>query len=112
MKRRALPVLLERDFRSTAAIDGATVEIECVTAPNADERFSGEWLFYVITPEGDRYLLVTALARERIINSSIGLFGMGFGKLNLDHLDVPFIAGDVRGGMLSRPGGSDPLDNA
>jgi hypothetical protein len=96
--RRALPVLLERDFRKMAANDGATVEIECVTAPNPDERFSGEWLFYVVN------------ARERIVNSSIGLFGLAFGKLNLDHLDVPFIAGAVRTGMRSRPGGGDPLE--
>jgi hypothetical protein len=110
MKRRALPVLLERDFRSLAAKDGATVEIECVTAPNPDERFSGEWLFYVVNASGERFMLVTALARERIVNSSIGLFGLAFGKLNLDHLDVPFIAGDVRTGMRSRPGGRDPLE--
>jgi len=110
MKRRTLPVLLERDFRKMAATDGATVEIECVSAPDPAERFSGEWLFYVVSREGDRFMLVTATARERIINSPIGLFGMASGKLNLDHLDVPFVAGDVRGGMYSRPGGSDPLE--
>lgn len=110
MKRRALPVLLERDFRKMAATDGATVEIECVSAPDPAERFSGEWLFYVVSREGDRFMLVTATARERVINSPIGLFGMASGKLNLDHLDVPFVAGDVRGGMRSRSGGSDPLE--
>ena len=109
-KRRALPVLLERDFRAMAATEGATVEIECVTAPNPEERFSGEWLFYVVNASNERYLLVTALARERIVNSPIGMFGLAFGKLNLDHLDVPAVAGDVRGGMLSRPGGSHPLE--
>ena len=109
-KRRALPVLLERDFRSMAATEGTTVEIECVTAPNPEERFSGEWLFYVVNASNERYLLVTALARERIVNSPIGMFGLAFGKLNLDHLDVPAVAGDVRRGMQSRPGGSDPLD--
>ena len=82
-KRRALPVLLERDFRKLAASEGATVEIECVSAPNPDERFSGEWLFYVVSPAGERFLLVTALARERIVNSPIGMFGLAFGKLNL-----------------------------
>ena len=110
MKRRTLPVLLERDFRKMAATDGATVEIECVSAPNPESRFTGEWLFYVVNRAGERYLLVTALARERIVNSPIGMFGIAFGKLNLDHLDVPFVAGDVRGGMRSRPGGSDPLE--
>lgn len=109
-KRRALPVLLERDFRSLAATEGASVEIECVTAPKPDERFSGEWLFYVVDKGGERYLLVTALARERIVNSPIGMFGLAFGKLNLDHLDVPSVTGDVRRGMLSRPGGSDPVE--
>ncbi len=74
------------------------------------KSFSGERLFYVVIAEGDRYLLVTALARERIINSSIGLFGMAYGKLFLDHLDIPFVAGDVRGGLHSRLGGSDPLE--
>lgn len=109
-KRRALPVLLERDFRSMAASEGATVEIECVTAPNPEGRFTGEWLFYVVNAEGERFLLVTALARERIVNSPIGMFGLAFGKLALDHLDVPSVAGDVRGGMRSRPGGGDPLE--
>jgi hypothetical protein len=107
--RRALPVLLERDFRRLAASEGATVEIECVSAPNPDERFSGEWLFYVVSPAGERFLLVTALARERIVNSPIGMFGLAFGKLALDHLDVPSVAGDVRGGMRSRAGGGDPV---
>jgi hypothetical protein len=107
--RRALPVLLERDFRRLAASEGATVEIECVSAPNPDERFSGEWLFYVVSPGGERFLLVTALARERIVNSPIGMFGLAFGKLALDHLDVPSVAGDVRGGMRSRAGGGDPV---
>ncbi|WP_444451306.1 hypothetical protein ACTTAI_00020 (plasmid) [Rhodobacter capsulatus] len=65
-----------------AATDGATVEIECVSAPDPAERFSGEWLFYVVSREGDRFMLVTATARERIINSPIGLFGMASGKLN------------------------------
>jgi hypothetical protein len=109
-KRRALPVLLERDFRKLAASEGATVEIECVSAPNPDERFSGEWLFYVVSPTGERFLLVTALARERIVNSPIGMFGLAFGKLNLDHLDVPAVAGAVCTGMRSLPGGSDPVE--
>jgi len=109
-KRRALPVLLERDFRKLAASEGATVEIECVSVPNPDERFSGEWLFYVVSPTGERFLLVTALARERIVNSPIGMFGLAFGKLNLDHLDVPAVAGAVCTGMRSRPGGSDPME--
>lgn len=109
-KRRALPVLLERDFRKMAATEGATVEIECVSAPDPEGRFSGEWLFHVVNAEGERYMLVTALARERIVNSPIGMFGLAFGKLNLDHLDVPSVPGDVRGGMRSRPGGSDPLE--
>ena len=86
-KRRALPVLLERDFRKLAASEGATV-----------------------SPAGERFLLVTALARERIVNSPIGMFGLAFGKLNLDHLDVPAVAGAVCTGMRSRPGGSDPLE--
>lgn len=110
LSRRALPVLLERDFRRMAATEGASVEIECVSAPNPDERFSGEWLFHVVNAEGERFMLVTALARERIVTSPIGMFGLAFGKLNLDHLDVPSVAGDVRGGMRSRPGGGDPLD--
>lgn len=109
-RRRALPVLLERDFRAMALTQGASVEIECVSAPNPDGRFSGEWLFYVVNAAGERYLLVTALARERVVTSPIGMFGLAFGKLNLDHLDVPSVAGDVRRGMLSRPGGGDPLD--
>ena len=109
-RRRALPVLLERDFRSMAATEGATVEIECVSAPSPDQRFSGEWLFYVVNADGERFLLVTALARERIVNSPIGMFGFAFGKLGLDHLDVPSIAGDVRGGMRCLAGGGDPLD--
>jgi hypothetical protein len=109
-KRRALPVLLERDFRKLAATPGATVEIECVSAPNPDERFSGEWLFYVVSPAGERFLLVTALARERIVNSPIGMFGLAFGKLNLDHLDVPAVAGAVCTGMRSSLRGSDPLE--
>jgi hypothetical protein len=33
MKRLSLPVLQERDFRTAAALEGATVEIECITAP-------------------------------------------------------------------------------
>lgn len=110
MKRRALPVLLERDFRRMAAGEGATVEIECVKAPDPGERFSGEWLFHVVNADGERFMLVTALARERVVSSPIGMFGLAFGKLNLDHLDVPAVVGDVRGGMRSRPGGSDPLE--
>ena len=55
-------------------------------------------------------LLVTALARERIVNSPIGMFGLAFGKLNLDHLEVPAVAGAVCTGMRSLPGGSDPLE--
>ena len=109
-KRRALPVLLERDFRAMALSEGASVEIECVSAPNPESRFTGEWLFYVVNKAGERYLLVTALARERIVNSPIGMFGIAFGKLNLDHLDVPAVVGAVCGGMRSRPGGSDPLE--
>jgi hypothetical protein len=109
-KRRALPVLLERDFRKLAASEGATVEIECVSTPNPDERFSGEWLFYVVSPTGERFLLVTALARERIVNSPIGMFGLAFGKLNLDHLDVPAVVGAVCTGMRSSLRGSDPLE--
>ena len=109
-KRRALPVLLERDFRKMAATEGAMVEIECVSAPDLDGRFSGEWLFHVVNREGERFMLVTALARERIVNSPIGMFGLAFGKLALDHLDVPAVAGDVRGGMRSRPGGGDPVE--
>ena len=62
-KRRALPVLLERDFRKLAASEGATVEIECVSAPNPDERFSGEWLFYVVSPTGERFLLWAGQAK-------------------------------------------------
>lgn len=110
MKRRTLPVLLERDFRKMAATEGATVEIECVSAPDPEGRFSGEWLFHVVNASGERFMLVTALARERIVSSPIGMFGLAFGKLNLDHLDVPSVVGDVRRGMRSRPGGSDPLD--
>ena len=49
-KRQALPVLLERDFRRLAVTEGATVEIECVSAPNPESRFTGEWLFYVVSP--------------------------------------------------------------
>ena len=109
-KRRALPVLLERDFRAMAATEGPTVEIECVSAPDPEQRFSGEWLFYVVTATGERFMLVTALARERIVNSSIGMFGLAFGKLNLDHLHVPSVPGDIRRGMRSCPGGCDPLD--
>ena len=109
-KRRALPVLLERDFRKMAVAEGATVEIECVSTPNPETRFTGEWLFYVVGPNGDRFMLVTALARERIVSSPIGMFGLAFGKLNLDHLNVPAVAGAVCGGMRSRPGGSDPLE--
>ena len=109
-KRRALPVLLERDFRAMALTEGASVEIECVSAPNPESRFTGEWLFYVVNKAGERYLLVTALARERIVNSPIGMFGIAFGKLNLDHLDVPSVVGEVRRGMLSRSGGSDPVE--
>ena len=110
MKRRALPVLLERDFRKMAASEGATVEIECVSAPDPKGRFSGEWLFYVVSSTGERFLLVTALARERVVNSPIGMFGLAFGKLNLDHLDVPAVAGDVRRGMRSSSGGRHSLD--
>ncbi|WP_413873567.1 hypothetical protein [Albidovulum sp.] len=110
MRRRALPVLLERDFRKMAASGGATVEIECVSAPDPGGRFSGEWLFHVVNADGERFMLVTALARERIVSSPIGMFGLAFGKLNLDHLDVPAVAGDVRGGMRSRPGGGDPVE--
>ena len=110
MKRRALPVLLERDFRRLAVTEGATVEIECVSAPNPESRFTGEWLFYVVSPTGERFLLVTALARERIVNSPIGMFGLAFGKLALDHLDVPAVAGDVRRGMRSLAGRGDPVE--
>jgi hypothetical protein len=110
MRRRALPVLLERDFRKMAATEGATVEIECVSAPDPEGRFSGEWLFYVVNAAGERFMLVTALARERIITTGIGLVGLGAGKFNLDHLDIPVIAGDIRGGMRSLPGGSDPVE--
>ena len=109
-RRRALPVLLERDFRKMAATEGATVEIECVSAPDPEGRFSGEWLFYVVNASGERFMLVTALARERIVNSPIGMFGLAFGKLNLDRLDVPAVAGAVCTGMRSLPGGSDPLE--
>lgn len=109
-KRRALPVLLERDFRRMAATEGATVEIECVSAPDPEGRFSGEWLFYVVNGEGERFMLVTALARERIVNSPIGMFGLAFGKLGLDHLDVPAVVGDVCRGMRSRAGGGDPVE--
>lgn len=110
MKRRMLPVLLERDFRMMAALEGATVEIECVTAPTTESRFAGEWLFFVVDAEGQRYQLVTQFAKERIITSPAGLVGFAVGKLNLDHLDLPLVAGDVRGGMRSRPGGSDPVE--
>ena len=108
-RRRALPVLLERDFRKMAATEGATVEIECVSAPDPEGRFSGEWLFYVVNASGERFMLVTALARERIVNSPIGMFGLAFGKL-ADHLDVPAVAGDVRRGMRSFAGGSNPVE--
>lgn len=110
MRRRALPVLLEREFRKMADTEGATVEIECVSAPDPEGRFSGEWLFYVVSATGERFLLVTALARERVITTGIGLLGLGVGKFNLDHLDIPVVAGDVRGGMRSRPGGGDPVE--
>jgi hypothetical protein len=109
-RRRALPVLLERDFRKMAATEGATVEIECVSAPDPEGRFSGEWLFYVVTASGERFMLVTALARERIVNSPIGMFGLAFGKLALDHLDVPSVSGDVRRGMRSLAGRGDPVE--
>jgi hypothetical protein len=109
-KRRALPVLLERDFRKMAKTEGATVEIECVSSPDPEGRFSGEWLFYVVDASGERFMLVTALARERIVNSPIGMFGLAFGKLALDHLDVPSVAGDVRRGMRSLAGRGDPLE--
>jgi precorrin isomerase len=110
MRRPTVPVLLERDFRKMAATEGATVEIECVSAPKPDERLTGEWLFYVVNAEGERFMLVTAVARERIVTSPIGMFGLAFSKLALDHLDVPAVAGDVRGGMRSRPGGGDPVE--
>ena len=109
-RRRALPVLLERDFRKMAATEGATVEIECVSAPDPEGRFSGEWLFYVVNASGERFMLVTALARERIVSSPIGMFGLAFGKLALDHLDVPAVAGDVRRSMRSLPRGGDPVE--
>ena len=109
-RRRALPVLLERDFRKMAATEGATVEIECVSAPDPEGRFSGEWLFYVVNADDERFMLVTALARERIVTSPIGIFGLAFGKLALDHLDVPAVVGDVRGGMRRLPGGSDQVE--
>lgn len=110
MKRPTAPILLERDFRKMAATEGAMIEIECVRAPDPDNRLTGEWLFFVANAEGERFMLVTALARERIVNSPIGMFGLAFGKLNLDHLDVPGVVGDVRGGMRSRPSGSDPVE--
>ena len=109
-RRRALPVLLERDFRKMAATEGATVEIECVSAPDPEGRFSGEWLFYVVNASGERFMLVTALARERIVNSPIGMFGLAFGKLALDHLDVPGVAGDVRRGVRCLAGRGDAGD--
>lgn len=110
MKRRTLPVLLEKDFRMMAALEGATVEIECITAPTAESRFAGEWLFFVVDADGQRYQLVTQHAKERTITSPPGLVGFAVGKLNIDHLDLPVVAGDVRRGMRSRPGGGDPLE--
>ena len=79
MKRRTLPVLLERDFRKMAATDGATVEIECVGAPDPEGRFSGEWLFYVVGADGERFMLVTALARERVCRVSAHLWRLQAG---------------------------------
>lgn len=105
---RAVPVLKEADFRAAAAREGSTIEILCVTAPTSDSRFAGEWAFYVVLANGERYGLFTQRIRERILTSAAGVLAMAISKLDLDEVKIPVVAGAVADSMRSRSSQSDP----
>ncbi len=63
---RALPVLKEADFRAAAAREGSTIEVLCIKAPTSETRFAGEWAFYVVLADGERFGLFTQRIRERV----------------------------------------------
>lgn len=107
---RALPVLKEADFRAAAAREGSTIEILCIKAPTSESRFAGEWAFYVVLANGERYGLFTQRIRERVFTSAAGVLAMAISKLDLDEVKIPAVAGAVADGMRSGPSRGDPLE--
>jgi hypothetical protein len=109
-KRRALPVLLERDFRKMAASEGATVEIECVSAPNPDDGSRGNGCSTLSAPRASVSCWSRPLRGNALSTRQSACLGSPSASSSLDHLDVPAVAGAVCTGMRSLPGGSDPLE--
>ena len=101
-KRRAVPVLREADFRAAVAEPSARVEIECITAPDPEKRYRGEWVFYVVRGPEDRAVLVTTNAQERVINTMEGVVAFAAAKLLLDTVSIPLVAGAITTGMRTR----------
>lgn len=101
-KPRVVPVLREAEFRAAAAEPSARVEIECVTAPDPEKRYRGEWVFYVVRGPEDRAVLVKTNAHERIINTMEGVVAFAATKLLLDSVSIPLVAGAISTGMRTR----------
>jgi hypothetical protein len=105
--RRALPVLREAEFRSAVEEINATVEIECLEAPDPARRHRGQWVVYVVRANGEKSLLITALAQERIMFTMEGVVSFAATKLLLGSVTVPLIAGTISRGMAqNKPVGS------
>ena len=107
---RALPVLKEADFRAAAAREGSTIEVLCIKAPTSETRFAGEWAFYVVLADGERFGLFTQRIRERVFTSAAGVLAMAITKLDLDEIKIPVVAGAVADGMRSRQSRGGALD--
>ena len=97
--RRALPVLREAEFRLAVEEADATVEIECLEAPDPSRRHRGQWVVYVVRANGERSLLITALAQERIMFTMEGVVSFAATKLLLASVTIPLIAGTISRGM-------------
>lgn len=102
-RMRVLPVMNEADFRATVAQEGAYVEIECVREPASDSRASSwEWMVSVVTPGGEKFVLVTARSRFKVYSSPEGLLSFARNKLGLASVSIPLHEGLVTTGMRMR----------
>jgi len=93
--RRAVPILQQKEFCEAAGEEGAWVEIECITAPDPDARYRGEWVAYVVDGSGYRFLLVNTQSKERVFNRLEGLVGFASATLHRPSINVPFEAGAI-----------------
>lgn len=101
-RTRVLPVLQEADFLTALAEPGASLEIECLTAPDPAKRHRGEWLFHVRRASGERMMLITAKGHERVVNTMEGVISLAATAAQVAIVSVPLTAGGIATGMHRR----------